>query len=75
MLAQATFDATRRDTIATYPYLHLATGLPLLADQVRRVLDGDVPTPIEGHPSATSRLYVHPTLWGYPWRWLARGIR
>jgi len=75
VLAQAPFDTTRRDTIATYPYLHLAAGLPLLADQVGRVLDGNAPTPVVGHPSATSRLYVHPTLWGYLWRWLARGVR
>ena len=37
VLARATFGVTEEDTIATYPYLHLAAGLPLLADQIDRV--------------------------------------
>jgi folate-dependent phosphoribosylglycinamide formyltransferase PurN len=75
VLAQAHFDTTRRDTIATYPYLHLAAGLPLLADQVVRILGGTAPTAVADDPLAPSRLYAHPTLWGYLWRWSTRGIR
>ena len=43
VLAQATFAVTPTDTIATYPYLHLAAGLPLLGDQVDRALAGQKP--------------------------------
>ena len=76
VLAQATFAVTPEDTVATYPYLHLVAGLPLLADQVRRVLDGSVPAaggdgPVDG----VSRLYLHPTLWGYLARRWTAGVR
>jgi len=62
VLAQATFEPTRADTVATYPYLHLAAGLPLLADQLARLREvGDLtPVPASGLPDE-SRLYLHPT--------------
>ena len=41
VLARATFAVTAADSIATYPYLHLAAGLPLLGQQVDRALGGD----------------------------------
>ncbi len=76
VLARARFDPTPRDTIATYPYLHLAAGLPLLADQVDRVLAGQAPTPADdGAVEGGSRLYLHPTVWGYLVRRLRRGVR
>ena len=76
VLARATFPVTSDDTIATYPYLHLAAGLPLLVDQVTRALDGRRPEPlVEAVPEGGTRLYLHPTVWGYLWRRMRSGVR
>jgi len=78
VLARAYFDATPADSIATYPYRHLADGLPLLAEQVGRVLSGEV---LQGEPAGhaphgdESRLRWHPTMWGYVWTRLRRRVR
>ena len=40
VLAQSVFDVTGEDSFATYPYLHLVHGLPLLGDQVDKVMAG-----------------------------------
>jgi folate-dependent phosphoribosylglycinamide formyltransferase PurN len=75
ILAQTTFGLTDQDCFSTYPALHLVHGLPLLADQVDRVLAGHVPEPIPGSLAPGSTLYYHPTLWGYLWcRW-RQGVR
>lgn len=66
VLAQATFTASPADSIATYPYLQLACGLPLLEAQVRRIHDGALPGPPRPlSEDAGSQLRSHPTLWGY----------
>ena len=75
ILAQATFTPTAEDTIATYPDLHLAHGLPLLAAQLDLVLAGGTPDPVPQGMAAGSRLYYHPTLWGYLAGWWRRGVR
>jgi len=78
VLARAYFEAAPDDSIATYPYRHLADGLPLLAERVGRVLNGEaVPgeTAVEATPAGESRLRWHPTVWGYVWARLRRGVR
>jgi hypothetical protein len=76
VLARAPFAVTRADSIATYPYLHLAAGLPHLADQVERALAGGRLTPLaEDPPEGGSRLYLHPTLWEYLRRRIVDGVR
>lgn len=63
VLAQACFTPGPADSFATYPYLHLAVGLPPLAQAVAAALAGDLrPRP---HPALPSRLRTHPTLWQY----------
>ena len=65
VLRQATFEVTDRDSFATYPLLHLAAGVPQLVEVVEEVLAGK---PLLGHPPLAcgdSRLWHHPTLWGY----------
>ncbi len=74
VLAQATFRVTREDSFATYPYLHLAAGLPHLAEVVARALGGDL-NPLSSPPSLASRLRYHPTAWGYLYRRLTRGVK
>jgi methionyl-tRNA formyltransferase len=76
VLARAYFATTAADTIATYPYLHLAAGLPLLTDQVQRVLNGGALEPVGDDPAVEgSRLYLHPTLWGYLRGWIFDRVR
>jgi folate-dependent phosphoribosylglycinamide formyltransferase PurN len=76
VLARARFDTSPTDSIVTYPYLHLAAGLPLLIDSVRAVLNGQRLAPIDDNsPPVESRLFTHPTLWGYLRLWVTRGVR
>ncbi len=76
VLGRATFTPGPEDTIATYPYLHLAAGLPVLAAEVEAVLAGRTPTPLaDDLPDGGSRLYHHPTVWGYAWRRITSGVR
>jgi folate-dependent phosphoribosylglycinamide formyltransferase PurN len=62
------------DNFATYPYLQLGIGLPLLADVLRAFLDGVPPAPIPTD-GQDSRLYSHPTLMQYVRHRVLRGIR
>ena len=47
VLARARFDTSPADTIDTYPYLHLAAGLPLLIESVHTVLNGQQLAPVD----------------------------
>jgi phosphoribosylglycinamide formyltransferase-1 len=91
-LARTYFAPGPDDSIATYPYLHLVSGLPALAEQVGRLVaagrpDATAPTsesPTSGATPGTpadtsapnnSRLWSHPTLWGYLARRWRTGVR
>jgi Formyl transferase len=77
VLARAYFAPGPTDTIATYPYRHLADGLPLLVEQIGHVVNGAELERAEPLPAddAGSQLRWHPTLWGYLWARLRRGVR
>jgi methionyl-tRNA formyltransferase len=89
VLARTFFTPGPRDSIATYPYLHLVSGLPALAEQVARLASGGPPEPAPpGRPNAClseppgatpspggSRLWWHPTLCGYLTRRFRAGVR
>jgi folate-dependent phosphoribosylglycinamide formyltransferase PurN len=87
VLGRAYFSAEPEDSIATYPYLGLLKGLPVLADQVERLLAGGPnglgPPQVYGascDPAAAltggdSRLWSHPTLWGYLDHRIRSGLR
>jgi folate-dependent phosphoribosylglycinamide formyltransferase PurN len=75
ILAQRTFEVSGEDTIATYPDLHLAHGLPLLGAQVERVLAGSALEPLSTSVAPGSGFYYHPTIWGYVWLRWRRGVR
>ena len=75
ILAQSTFAVFAEDTIATYPDLHLTHGLPMLGDQVEKVLAGKA---LETNPTSVapgSGFYYHPTIWGYIWLRWRKGVR
>ena len=86
VLARAYFAPGPDDSIATYPYLHLAWGLPALAEEVARLLRRPGPAtapprrprrggPEGGDEPGTSQLRWHPTLWGYLARRWRAGVR
>jgi folate-dependent phosphoribosylglycinamide formyltransferase PurN len=74
VLAQATFPVTADDSFVTYPYLHLAAGLPVLVDVVEQALRGEL-RPGPERTDLESRLRTHPTLWRYLRLRLSRGVR
>lgn len=74
VLEQVMFEPTAHDNIVTYPYLHLATTLPVLTDTLREVAAGRAEA--RRNPlGLESKLRTHPTLWGYLYRRLVRGVR
>jgi folate-dependent phosphoribosylglycinamide formyltransferase PurN len=75
ILAQGTFERAKEDTIATYPYLHLACGLPILLEVTSGILSGNQPVACPPLPGADeSQLRWHPTAWGYVATRLRRGV-
>ena len=75
ILGQATFKRDRNDTIATYPLLHLACGLPVLISVASRLLNGNEPDPCPPMAGAEeSHLRWHPTAWGYVSTRLRQGV-
>jgi hypothetical protein len=76
VLGRASFAVTDGDSIATYPYLHLAAGLPVLGEQVDRALAGETLVPLADPEAAgASRLRLHPTLVEYLRRRVGNGVR
>ena len=66
VLGQAVFTVGPSDSIATYPYLHLAAGLPLLTAAITGVLThGTAPPGVAPHDAGPSRLWLHPTVGQY----------
>lgn len=68
VIEQVRFTIDKTDNFATYPYLHIAAGLPALRRAVQAVLDGRLVT-LAG-TAKPSRLRYHPTVVEY----LSRGI-
>jgi hypothetical protein len=64
VIDQVTCEIEETDSFATYPYLQLAYGLPLLVEAIRGSLNGML-APRSPDTSAPSKLWYHPTLWGY----------
>jgi len=68
---QARLAPKASDNYATFPYLQLATALPLMAKAAQDAIDGALkPHKID----LPSRLWSHPTLWGYVATGLRRGV-
>ncbi|MFH1690028.1 MAG: formyl transferase [Candidatus Eisenbacteria bacterium] len=74
VIGQSALDITREDSFVTYPYLHVAAGLPLLREAVARISRGE-PLRFAKERQLPSRLRHHPTLWGYLSARVSRGIR
>jgi len=91
VLAHAYFTPEADDSLVTYPFLSLVVGLPTLAQQLKRLVEGEpaesiVPSseqrsplvstdPGPSGPASMSQLWWTPTLWGYLKRRLMTGVR
>lgn len=73
VLAQATIHPAATDSFVSYPLLQLAAAIPLLVMAVRDALNGSLRP--QSRPAGLSRLWSHPTLWGYLWTRATRGVR
>jgi folate-dependent phosphoribosylglycinamide formyltransferase PurN len=73
ILGQARIAPNGADNIATYGFLQIATGLPLLKKSVRDAYDGQ----LQGAPapSGKSQLWTHPTLVEYVYHRMKSGVK
>lgn len=66
VVKQALIQPGPQDNFATYPYLQLAAGLPLLVRTIQEFFEGEVTeSAVSGREAMNSCLYYHPTLWAY----------
>lgn len=72
ILQQKEILPTTKDNFTTYPYLQLAEGLLLLKQVIPEVLHCTI-RPQKN--TLDSRLWHHPTLWGYLYNRLRRGVK
>jgi folate-dependent phosphoribosylglycinamide formyltransferase PurN len=70
VLYQARPATSAKDNYSSYPYLQLAAALPLLERSARDAIAGTLRPQVVDLPS---RLWSHPTLWGYIKTGLKRG--
>ena len=71
ILYQARIEPALQDNFSTYPYLQLVAALPLLAQAAEDACEGRLACQVSSPPS---RLWSHPTLWGYLAIGLRRGV-
>jgi folate-dependent phosphoribosylglycinamide formyltransferase PurN len=72
ILAQGTIPFTAQDNFVTYPWLQLAEGLKLLKNSVDKLEKGEM-VPVKNE--LNSALWHHPTLWGYVWKRIRKGVK
>jgi folate-dependent phosphoribosylglycinamide formyltransferase PurN len=73
IIKQVSFPTTSEDNFCTYPYLHTAAGIPALIDAVKALLAGEVKRE-KSISDKASKLHYHPTIWGYFWGKLRKGV-
>lgn len=73
VISQSVINPTKRDNITTYQLLQNAAGIPLLKEAIKNILEGSIKT--ESKSEMSSRLWYHPTLWGYIWNRILYGIK
>jgi hypothetical protein len=71
ILYQARIDPAPADNFSTYPYLQMAAALPMLAQAGQDALCSRL---VVRTSSLPSRLWSHPTIWGYLAVGLRRGV-
>ena len=72
ILAQVAIPYTKKDNFVTYPYLQLPEGLIALKEVIKKMEVKERPVIKNNLDSA---LWHHPTLWGYLWKRLTKGVK
>lgn len=70
VLARGVIQPMQSDSFVTYPLIQLRRGLELLGDVLEQ--DSLLTTDTTKEPSA---VWYHPTLWGYVWGRITRGVK
>lgn len=73
ILGQTRITPNETDTFATYGFLQLAAGLPLLKKAIRDACEGQL-QPVAA-PAGQSRLWTHPTLGEYIYHRVKSGVK
>lgn len=73
ILHRTTIRPAKADDITTYPTLQLAAAIPLVRQALSDASEGRI-RPL-APPPGRSRIWSHPTLWGYLEAWLTKGVR
>lgn len=73
IIAQATITPTAEDTFATYPFLQIASAIPILKQAVSDALAGKLSE--IAPPPGKSQLWTHPTAWQYLKNRIRTGVR
>lgn len=71
ILYQSTIQPEKKDNFTTYPYYQTAAGIPLMKKAIEDVMSNSIQT-IE--PKLESKIWYHPTIWGYLWNFLTKGV-
>lgn len=74
IIEQVTFPLSPQDSWVTYPYLHIAHGIPALVRAARKARRGELSGTVE-RTDLESKLRYPPTLWSYLYRRLRHGVR
>ena len=74
IIKQASLPLTPRDSFATYLYLHLAVGVPLVIATIREFLANELEVDYTTG-DGESNIYCGPTLWGYLLTRWRRGVK
>jgi folate-dependent phosphoribosylglycinamide formyltransferase PurN len=74
IIEQVTFPLSDEDSWVTYPYLHIAHGLPALVGAAKKAKAGELAGSAE-RSDLESKLRYPPTAWGYLYRRIRHGVR
>jgi len=72
VLFQDTISPTHKDNFNTYPVHQIAKAIPLMKKAIIAASENSLVVKKGVGPSG---LWYHPTLWGYLWRWVFKGIK
>lgn len=72
IIYQKKIDVSGKDNFVTYPILQLAEAIPYLKKALNDIITGTVAIKPN---TQQSLLWHHPTIWGYLYRWVQKGIK
>ncbi len=71
ILHQGYIEPTKKDNFTTYPLMQTAEGVKMMKLALNDIINDTVSPKIGG---SESKLWYHPTIWGYLYTWIAKGI-